>query len=95
MGLSIIKSFSILVASGNGQKCNQMRSVLKECLLMEDSETGLSKIFLHKNCKKDPLLSEHCLRVSKEVGKVVKEVLLDIPDHFYGPDQKINILELN
>lgn len=95
MGLSIVKSFSILVASGNGEKCNTMRAALRNCLIAQDEKTGKSKIFLHKNCKKDPEYKQDCLRVSKEVGQVVKEVLTGVPSYFYCADKRINMSEQN
>lgn len=95
MGLSIVKSFSILVASGNGQKCNAMRAALRNCLISSDEETGLSKIHLHKNCKKDPKYKDDSLRVSKEVGVVVKEMLDGVPSFFFGPDKGVNMSEQN
>ena len=95
MGLSIVKSFSILVASGNGDKCNTMRAALRNCLVTPDSETGLSKIFLHKNCKKDPKYKDDCLRISKEVGGVVQEILNGVPAYFYCADKKINLAGQN
>lgn len=95
MGLSIVKSFSILVASGNGDKCNAMRAALRNCLIAPDEETGLSKVFLHKNCKKDPKYKDDCLRVSKEVGEVVKEALTGVPAYFYCGDRKVNMAEQN
>lgn len=95
MGLSIVKSFSILVASGNGQKCSAMKGALRNGLITMDEQTGLSKIHLHKNCKKDPIYKEDSLRVSREVYCMVKELLEGIPEHFFGSDVKINRAELN
>lgn len=95
MALSIVKSFSIMVASGQGQRCNNLRSALRSCLIVNDEITGLSKIFLHKNCKKDPKYKDDCFRVSKEVGRVVQDNLAGIPAYFYGPDKQINLSEQN
>lgn len=95
MALSIVKSFSIMVASGNGDRCNTMRAALRNCLVTPDEETGLSKIFLHKNCKKDPKYKDDCHRVALEVGQVVQEVLTGIPAYFYGADKKTNMSEKN
>lgn len=85
MGLSIIKSFSILIAAGKGQKCNGLKAALRTCLISSDPETGLSKVFLHKNGR-NPEYKKDSLRISKEVGKLVKEFLGGTPNHFFGPD---------
>lgn len=95
MGLSIIKSFSILVASGNGEKCNTMRAALRSCLITQDEKTGKSKIDLHKNCKKDSKYKDDCLRISKEVGLVVQEILVGIPSYFYCGDKVRKVSEQN
>lgn len=95
MGLSIVKSFSILVASGNGQKCNTMRAALHTHLIASDEPTGISKVFLHKSGKRDPKYKEDCLRISREVGTIVQGMLGGIPDYFYGTDIKVNLAEQN
>lgn len=95
MGLSIVKSFSILVASGNSQKCNTMRAALHTNLIAADESTGMSKVFLHKNGKRDPQYKEDYVRISKEVGTIVRGILDGIPDYFYGADGKINLAEQN
>lgn len=86
MGLSVIKSLSILVASGHGDRCNLLRSALRDHLLQVDEETGLMKIHLHKNCKSDEKLKDAHYRVGRELGKIIRPILSGIPTHFYGPD---------
>lgn len=95
MGLSIVKSFSILVASGNGHKCNGMRSALQSNLIALDEQTGLSKVFLHKQGSKNTKYKEDCDRVSREVGQIVQEALTGVSAYFYGSDKKINLSEQN
>lgn len=86
MGMSIVKSLSILVVSGHSDRCNLLRSALRDHLLQTDVETGLSKIHLHKNCKTDEKLKDHHYRVGREITKVLRPFLFGIPTHFYGPD---------
>ncbi len=95
MGLSIVKSFGILVASGNGQKCNALKAALRSNLMGTDEKTGMSKIFLHKNCRKDSVYKDDHFRIAKEAGKIVQEVLSDIHPHFYVYDKKIDLSEQN
>ena len=86
MSLSVVKVFSILVASGNGRKCNSLRAALNDHLFDQDEQTGVSKVFLHKT--KDPKYLEDNVRIRGELSHVVAPSLLGISKHFYGPDQK-------
>jgi hypothetical protein len=95
MGLSIVKSFAILVVSGNGQKCNALKATLRSNLMGTDEKTGMSKVFLHKNCRKDPMYKDDAFRVAKEAGKIVQEALSDVHPYFYVHDKKINLSEQN
>lgn len=95
MALSIIKTFSILVASGNGQKCNSLKSKLHHEILATDDETGMSKLYLHKFCRKAPGMAEHHRRIALEVGDIVKEALDGVPGYFYGPDLSVDLQRKN
>lgn len=95
MGISIGKVFSILVASENGQKCNSFRADLRKNLLEFDEATGIPRIILFKEGRKDSSLSDDWARVAKEIGKIAKETLANVPEYFYGPDYNRNISKLN
>lgn len=83
MNMSIIKSFSLFVASGNGDRCNTMISILRHNMIAIDQKTGLSVVHLHKNCKDDPKYKEDHVRISRNLGKLVVPMLRDIPEEFY------------
>lgn len=94
MALSLVKSFSILVASGNGQRCNGLRAALRSHLISED-ETGFSKVFLHKNGRDLEQHRQDYVRISKEVGGIVRSALEGVPSYFFGSDQRFNPVEVN
>lgn len=82
--MSITKCFSILVASGNGQRCNELRDSLRANLYEIDPETNKFRIAIWKYGKdSDP---EAYLRISKGVAGVVGPLLKDIDDHFFSID---------
>lgn len=95
MGLSIVKSFGILVASGNGQKCNTLKATLNSNLMGIDESTGMSKVFLHKNCRKDPKYKDDAFKVAQEAGRIIHEALMDVHPHFYVYDKEVDFLEKN
>lgn len=84
--LSIVKAFSLLVASGNGNRCNEFRDALHRDLIATDPETGLSRVYLHKNGRDDGY-SKQQRRISVELFNQVKSVLVGIEPHYYGPDK--------
>jgi len=87
MNMSIIKVLSLFVASGNGDRCNQMRAALRHHLMVPDQKTGLTKIYLHKNCKTDPKYKDDHYRVGREIAKIISPLLNGIPAHFYSQDE--------
>lgn len=89
MKMSIIKCLSLFVASGNGARCNQMRTVLRDTMMVKDLRTGLSKTHLHKHCKADPRYKEDHYRVGREIGRLVSTMLVGIDDSFYSPDENV------
>lgn len=79
--MPIIKCFSILVASGNGQRCNDLRETLREELYKLDSETEKFKIAIWKyGDKSEP---EAYLRISKEIRVAISPLFKDIDSHFF------------
>ena len=85
--MSITKCFSILVASGNGQRCNDLRDVLRDVLYEVDSDTNKFKISIWKYGKSSE--PEAYARISKEVARVVGPLFRDIDDHFFSIDNPI------
>ena len=43
-----MKCFGALVASGNGSRCDDLKTILRSNLLMKDRFTGQSRVWLHK-----------------------------------------------
>lgn len=92
MRISVVKFFSLLVASGHGDRCNEMCSKL-QYLLDVDAETGMRKVYLHKYGKKS--YPEAFTRISKEVGKIMQPLTAGIPDIFFTSDIPVNSKSLN
>ena len=81
MRLTLVKCLSVLVASGHGERCNEMRARLKDILLLKDSKTGISKWRIHKFGKEDESIKYDYYRVGSEVYKNIVPLLRDIPEH--------------
>lgn len=77
-GKTIIGVLSMLVASGNGERCNLFRAQLRTILLTKDEKTGLSKLHIHKFRKKD--LPEDYFRICSEVGSLLPEITKGIAE---------------
>lgn len=86
MRLSLIKCFSILVVSGNGARCNEMRQKLHDTLFQVDAETGMSKLFLHKWGREEH--KDHFFRVGREVYRAITPLLSDVKPIFFGQDRE-------
>lgn len=85
--MSITKCFSILVASGNGQRCNDLRNILRENLYEIDPETNKFKIAIWKYGKESE--PEAYVRISKDIAAVVGPLFVDIDDRFSSIDNPI------
>ncbi len=84
--MSIIKCFSILVASGNGQRCNDLRDSLRKNLYEIDSETGKFKVAIWKYGKKSE--PEAYTRISKDIAVAIGHLFKDVDDHFFSIDNR-------
>jgi hypothetical protein len=83
---SIIKCFSILIASGNGDRCQELRNRLKERLHSYDKDTQQYKVYLIKFGQKE--MPEDHKRVSKEVFSDIRSLFKDVDDHFFAIDRR-------
>ena len=84
--LTIPKCFSALIVSGNGQKCNDLRIKINQTLLQKDYTTGQLKVTLFKYHKED--YPEIVKSISKEIGKIIEESIVDIDVMYFGNDLK-------
>lgn len=88
MSMSIPKCFSVLVASGNGQVCNDLKSNLRTNFAIIDEKIGISKTLIHKEYRKNPEYKQDYDRVKMELAQLVEKYYTDIPVYFFGPDLK-------
>jgi hypothetical protein len=84
--LTIPKCFSALVASGNGQKCNELKIKINSVLLQKDYTTGCLKVILFKYHKEE--YPEIVKSISKELSKVIEGVVSEVDDLYFGNDLK-------
>lgn len=82
--MSITKCFSVMVASGNGQRCNEFREALRANLYEIDPETNKYRIAIWKYGKQTE--PEAYLRISRDVAAIVGPLLRDIDDHYFSVD---------
>lgn len=81
---SIVHCFSVLVASGNGQRCNDLKEVLRENLYEIDPLTAKYKVAVWKFGRQSE--PEAYRRISKEVAVAVQHLFMDVDDHFVSVD---------
>lgn len=86
VSMSVIKCFSLLVASNQSDRCNELKNKLRDSLLVKDETTGLSKVYLHKFGLQSH--REGHIRTGQEVAGVVFPMLKGIPDIFFGSDKQ-------
>lgn len=89
-GKTIGGVLAMLVASGNGERCNLFRAQLRTILFTKDEKTGLSKLHIHKFRKTD--LPEDYYRICSEVGSLLPEITKGIPEK---SAEKINLPVFN
>lgn len=92
-GLNMMGVFSMLVASGNGDKCNELKTKLHTSILAIDPETGISKTRIHKYEAKS--MPEDYLRISKEIGRIISPLMESVPDHIYGAEGSVGKKRFN
>ena len=84
---SIVHCFSVLVASGNGQRCNDLKKLLREKLYEIDSETKKFKVAIWKFGRKSE--PEAYKRISLGVAIAVEPLFVDVSDHFISVDNPV------
>ena len=83
----IAHCFSVLVASGHGQRCNDLKGLLREKLYEVDPETERYKLALWKYGKcSEP---DAYKRISKEVAIAVQHLFKDVDDRFVSVDNPV------
>lgn len=82
--MTVVKCFTVLVASGNGEKCIELRNALRDQLLVND-ETGESKLNIHKFGK---LNNPAYKRVCAEVAKRISPFFTDVNKYFFCSEDK-------
>ncbi len=80
--MKIVKWFSVLVASGNGHRCNELKRFLADELLQVDEVTGEDKLTLWERGAGDADFD----RISRSVGAKVNPLFRDVPKHFFSID---------
>jgi hypothetical protein len=86
MSMRISQCFSALVASGQGQKCNEFKGLLHGNLITTDPESGLPLSILFKNGKRD--FPKQHKEVCKQVAAIMNFVSSDVDEYFFGEDLK-------
>lgn len=74
---TLMKCFGALVASGNGSRCDNLRSLLRQNLLVIDRFTGQSKVWLHKFGRKKYPNCHRLLRM--ELAEEIDSLYEDVP----------------
>lgn len=82
--LDITKCFSILVASGNGSRCNELKSALRKELYLNDPETNKFKVVIMKHGKYS--MPDAHKRVARDIDETVSPFFKDIDNFFFSSD---------
>jgi len=82
--LDITKCFSILIASENGSRCNDLKKILKSELNYLDETTGKYNVVIMKYGKLS--MSNDYKRISKRIAAVVTPLFNDVDDYFFSID---------
>lgn len=82
--LDITKCYSILIASGNGARCNDLRNLLRKELFTLDADTGKHKMVIMKHGRFS--MPEDYQRVSGQVATSMSPLFTDIDDHYFSVD---------
>jgi hypothetical protein len=82
--LDITKCYSILIASGNGGRCNDLRDLLRKELFTIDESTGKHKVVIMKHGRRS--MPDDYNRVSKQIATVMSPLFMDVEDHYFSVD---------
>ena len=85
--MTLAKVMSLLVVSGHGDRCNNIKDNLKNLLLSVDERTGEMKVNIHK-LGKEKFSEEDYKRICREVSVLVSPYLHDVNIRYYGNDRK-------
>lgn len=84
--MHLSKCFSVLLASGQGCKCTELRNILHRTLLVRESKDSRPRVLRHKFDKTtDP---EGHRELSRLLAKRVLPVMRDVSKEFFGMDLK-------
>jgi len=87
--MTIVELYSILIASGNGNRCSELRNTLRSQLILSEAETGRSKLEIFKYLKKKHP-TEH-KTIARELRLAVLPLFKGVnPIYIKGGDDKIN-----
>lgn len=82
--MHLSKCFSVLLASGQGRKCAELRNILHRTLLVRDSKDSRPRVLRHKFDKTtDP---EGHKELSRLLAKRVLPVMRNVSKEFFGMD---------
>ena len=81
---TLTQCFSALIASGNGQLCNEFRNKIHERFLEIDPVSGKRKSYLFKYGETD--FPERHKEMRLEMGKIISSVAENIDLAFFGKD---------
>lgn len=87
--ISIVGVMAMLVASGQGERCNDFRAQLRQKLLVTHEKTGKIKAHIHKDREHYP---RECAEIGMEIWNDILEPMMeDIPDRVFGSDGPVGL----
>ena len=87
--MELVKCFSVLVASGNGQRCNQLKKVLRENLFEVEDGTDKFRLTIWKYGKES--MPEAHKKIALEMSREVKPLFGDIDHSFWSVDYQSKV----
>ncbi len=81
--LTVAQCFSTLIASGNGKRCSELKSILSNILLSKD-EDGINKLDMFKDG-----FEKNQTKASKlysEIAYSIDHLYSDVDDHYFVGD---------
>lgn len=86
--MHLAKCFSALVASGQGRKCRDLKSLLHQNLLIKPTGAVEPLVLQYKyGHQKDP---ESHLQLRRQLARQVIKVMRQVDAYFFGPDLEEN-----